>query len=465
MSNRVKARCQKEEYAKFYYTSQTMFFCLKAARVFLYAVAVIPIILTLIPSVSTVYAFVCSLVSFGLSILNEALSSFLNGYKKKAIMEYQLYETGITGSHFSKIEYDRETTNDLNELAIRKGISQVRAQEKLYTVEVPDEISDDYSYLYLCRKSAATTNYLLSRIFYIYFFALLGIAAIFIVAMFFKQEMFAYLTLIITFYPVVSPIIKACGKCKECMKDCVKICADIDNYFADGDISLERLARMYYYVQNLEFEMMLNRPVIFNVFKKLFKTGTQNLEEGVTARFEAAIVELKSKSMMQKGIISQPKGKALITVVDYDMDRLTKIAKKKKQKNSAHKSPAPSDPLTDTEQEAPQETPKAAEKEPTKETPKVVVKEPPKETPKATEKEPPKEMLKAAEKEPPKEMPKAAEKEPPKETPKAAEKESPKETPKAAGKPKAAPKAKKEAPKESSEKRTDSRQGTKKDGQ
>lgn len=336
--NRVKERCQKEEFAKFYYTSQKMFFTLKALRVVLYVLAMIPVILTFIPSVSVTYVFICSIISFGLSILNEALTSFLNEYKEKAIMEFQLYETGITGSEFSKIEYDRETTNELNELAIRKGTAQMRSAEKLHTVDVPDDISDDYSYLYLCRKSAATTNYLLSRIFYIYFFSLIAIAVCFVVAVFFKNETIEFLTLIITFYPVVSPIIKACGKCKECMKDCTKICADIDNFFADGDVSLERLARMHYYVQNLEFEMMTNRPVIYNLFKKIFQKGTDNLEEGVTIRFREAIVELKSKAMMHKGIISQPKGKALITKVDYDMDKLTKIEKRKKQKSKAPKS-------------------------------------------------------------------------------------------------------------------------------
>ena len=340
MSNKVKERCEQEEHAKFYYTSQKMFFSLKAARVFLYAVAIVPIILTLIPAVSARYAFICSIVSFSLSILNEALTSFMNSYKKKAVMVYQLFETGITGSQFSKIEYDRETTNDLNELAIRKGLGQVRTQEKLYVVDVPDEISDDYSYLYLCRKSAATTNYILSRIFYIYFFALIAIAACFVVAIFFKSNTFEYLTLIITFYPIASPIIKACGKCKECSKDCTKLCADIDNYFADGDVSLERLARMYYYVQHLEFEMMYNRPTIFNGFKAMFKKGTANLEEGVTIRFKEAIVELKSKSMMQKGMLSQPKGKALITKVDYDMEKLTQIEKKTRQKKNAKKAEA-----------------------------------------------------------------------------------------------------------------------------
>ena len=347
MSNKVKARCQKEEYAKFYYTSHKMFFSLKAVRVFLYAVALVPVVLALIPSVSKEYAFICSIVSFALSLLNEGLTSLTNNYKKKAVMEYQLYETGITGSQFAKIEYDRETTNDLNELAIRKGTSQARSQDELYVVDVPDEISDDYSYLYLCRKSAATTNYLLSRIFYIYVVSLIVIAAGFVVGAVFcsQNDTFRYLTLLITFFPVASPIIKACGKCKECIKDCTKICADIDNYFADGDVSLERLARMYYYVQTLEFEMMYNRPTIFNGFRAMFKTGVQHLEEGVTHRFIQAIVELKSKYMMQKGMLSQPKGKALITKVDYDMDKLTKIEKKKKQK-SAPKKPQPT-PLSE----------------------------------------------------------------------------------------------------------------------
>lgn len=330
--NKVKERCQKEEFAKFFYTSQKMFGELKASRIILYILALIPVVLTFIPSVSSSYAFICSVVSFSLTILNEVLTSFLNEYKEKAIMEHQLYETGITGSEFSKIEYDRETTNELNELAIRKGMSPMRKQDKLNVVNVPDEISDDYSYLYLCRKAAATTKYMLSRIFYIYCFLLVALVVFFIFAIFFKTETAEFLTLIITIYPLASPIIKACGKCKECMKDCTKICADIDNYFADGDISLERLARMYYYAQNLEFEMMTNRPTIYNIFKVLFKRGTANLEEGVTTRFKAAIVELKGKSMMHQGIIAQPKGKALITKVDYDMEQLDKIEKRKKSR-------------------------------------------------------------------------------------------------------------------------------------
>ena len=334
--NKVKERCQREEIAKFYYTAQKMFSELKVSRGILYVVAIIPVVLAFIPATATA-AFILSIISFLLSLLNEALSSFTSEYKKKAIMEYQLYETGITGSDFAKIEYDRETTNELNELAIRKGLPQMRGREKLYEPYVPDDMSDDYSYIYLCRKSAATTKYLLSRVFYIYFVFLILLAIGFVFAILAMSEPIEYMTLLITSYPLVSPIIKACGKCKECMKECTKLCADIDNYFADGDVSYERLARMYYYVQTLEFEMITTRPAIYGLYSRLFKNGTDDLEEGVTSRFQSAIVELKSKSMVQKGIISAPKGRELITRDSYDMDTLEKIANGKKQKSKTVK--------------------------------------------------------------------------------------------------------------------------------
>ena len=340
IKNRVKERAQKEEFAKFYYASQKMFFDLKASRVLLYVIALVPVVLSFIPAVSSVYVFISSIISFGLSLLNESITSFLNEYKKKAVMEHQLYETGITGTEFSKIEYDRETTNEVNELAIRKGLPKMRKKESFYDVNVPEDIPDEYAYLYLCRRSAATTKYLLSRIFYIYLFFLILVAVGFVVAVFFKSETIEYLTLIITFYPVISPIIKACGKCKECMKDCTKMCADIDNYFADGDISLERLARMHYYAQYIEFEMMTNRPTIYNLFRRMFKKGIADLEEGVTTRFKRAIVELKGKAMMQKGILALPKGRTLITKVDYDIDKLNKLEHDQKKKTQKPKTEA-----------------------------------------------------------------------------------------------------------------------------
>ena len=339
--NRAKERAQKEEFAKFYYASQKMFSDLKASRIVLYVIALIPVVLSFIPAVSGIYVFVSSLVSFGLSLLNEALTSFLTEYKKKAIMEHQLYETGITGTEFSKIEYDRETTNEVNELAIRKGLPRMRNMDSYYDVNIPDDIPDEYAYLYLCRRSAATTKYLLSRIIYIYMFFLILFAVGFVVAVFFKSNSSEYLMLLITFYPVISPIIKASGNCKECMRNCTKICADIDNFFADGDTSLERLARMHYYVQYIEFEMMTNRPTIFNGYRGMFKKGVTDLEEGVTIRFKRAIVELRGKAMMQKGILSAPKGKTLITKVDYDLDKLNKLENGQKKKNQKPKAEAP----------------------------------------------------------------------------------------------------------------------------
>ncbi len=359
--NRVKERCKNPETAKFYYTAQSMFGVLKISRGILFVIAMIPVVLTFIPAISTTYVFICSLISFGLSILNESLSSFLNEYKKKAIMEYQLYETGITGSEFSKIEYDRESTNELNELAIRKGLPRMRGKE-LYEPDVPDDISDDYSYLYLARREAATTKYMLSRVFYIYFVFLILIAVCFVSAIFFKSNTMEFLSLLITFYPIFSPIIKACGKCKECMKDCTKMCADIDNFFADGDASLERLARMYYYVQNIEFEMLTNRPPIYPLFARLFKKGIADLGEGVTDRFRAAIVELKGKSMIQKGYMAAPKGKALITKVNYDMDKLNKIEKDKKQKAKPAAAKPAEKPAEKPAQKAEKPTQKAAAK-------------------------------------------------------------------------------------------------------
>ena len=331
--NKVNERCQKSEYAKFYYGADKMFFETKIIKVGLYVLAIIPVVLALIPSLGPEYAFICSIISFALSLINEATSSFMNEHKDKAVLEYQYYETSITGSEFSKVEYDRETTNELNELAIRKGLPRMEGLETFYETEVPEDITDDYSYIYLCRRSAATNRYLLSRIFYIYFFILMGIVALFVGLIFLKTSTIEYLTLIICFYPLVSPFIKDCGKCKECMRDCTKMCADIDNFFADGDASLERLARMYYYVQTLEYEMMMSRPAIFNFFNVLFSRRIKVLQDGVTTRFKAAIVELKAKSLIYSGAISQPKGKGLITKVDYDLEKLKKIEKSKKSKS------------------------------------------------------------------------------------------------------------------------------------
>lgn len=300
--NKVSVRCQRQASAKFYYASKRMFAELKILKVLLYILAIVPVVLQFIPAVNSneVMSFAYTVISFALTILNEVLSAFFNNHKESAILEHQLYESEITGSTFSKIEYDRESTNSLNELAIRKGLPKMHSLEesgkKYHISKVPDDISDDYSYLYLCRLSAAKTNYLLSRIF-VFYAILLGIViCIFTACIFWKQNTADYLKLIIGFYPLVNPFIKNCASCKKTQKNCVKICADIDNFFADGDASIERLARFYYYTQNIEFEMMVNKPAIYNIFPAMFKRGLAILEDGVTIRFMEAINELYGKS-------------------------------------------------------------------------------------------------------------------------------------------------------------------------
>ena len=84
---------------------------------------------------------------------------------------------------------------------------------------------------------------------------------------------------------------------------------------------------MQYYVQQIEFEMYSSRPTIYKLFKKIFNRGVEVLQGGVTERFEASIVELKQKSLINKGILSIPKGKSLITQKEYDLEKLKKLEK------------------------------------------------------------------------------------------------------------------------------------------
>lgn len=339
--NKVSIRCQKQSNAKFYYASQKMFGEVKMLKIGLYLLAVVPVVLQFIPAMNTNdnLSFLYTVLSFAITILNEVLSSFFSNHKENAILEHQMYESEITGSTLSKTEYDREMTNNLHELAIRKGLPKMRDIEEdnkeYHSVVVPDEISDDYSYLYLCRTSAAKTNFILGRMFVFYVLLLTFVIVMFIACMFWKQNTADYLKLIIGFYPLVIPFIRNCMSCKKTQKNCVKICADIDNYFSDGDASVERLARFYYYTQNIEFEMMTNRPAIYNIFNKMFKHGLEVLEAGVTLRFEDSINELYGKS---KGLVTQARGKGLITRVDYDLEKIQELERKKKlQKAQAKK--------------------------------------------------------------------------------------------------------------------------------
>ncbi len=353
--NRVSSRCAKDSCAKFLFASNRMYSELKWIKIGLYLLNIVPVVICFLPTSDEGTQLVCSFISFALTLVNEIVTAFLNNYKEKAILEHQLYEASITGSSFSKIEYDRESTNDLNELAIRKGLGKMRKMNSYPVSYVPDEITDDYSYLYLCRTSAAKYRYLLSRLFYFCAGLLIAIAILFIGVTFMDYTTGKTLYLLVCFWPLIVPFIRDCAACKKCMRQCVKICADIDNFFADGDASVERLARFYYYVQNIEFEMLTTRPVIYRFISSIFAHGVAVLTDGVTERFKEAIVELKGKSLMNKGIISQPKGKGLITKVELDLDYIKKVEKAKK---SQSKTVAAPEAITDSQPKKTVEQPK-----------------------------------------------------------------------------------------------------------
>lgn len=339
--NKVKERCAKDGCAKFLFASQRMFAELKYIKLFLYVLNIVPVVVCFLPSSTELTKIICSCVSFALTIINEVASALLSNYKEKAILSHQLYEAEITGSSFSKIEYDRESTNDLNELAIRKGLPKMRKQQSYPVSYVPDEITDDYSYLYLCRTSAAKIRYLVSRLFCGYVILLIAIAITLVGANFVKATTGQTLYIFICFWPLIIPLIRNCLSSRKCSRQCVKICADIDNFFADGDDSVERLARFYYYVQNIEFEMLLTKPTIFHLVEAMCKRGVSILTDGVTQRFKEAIVELKSRNLMMRGVIAQPHGKQLITKTDYDLETLNKLKKTKTKTEKAPTKPKP----------------------------------------------------------------------------------------------------------------------------
>ncbi len=318
--NKVAKLCQQEKNAKFYYASQRMFFESKLIKVFAYLLSIVPIVLSLIKAIDNkTLVFVATMISFSLTLILEFTSSFLNNHKEKSILLNQLYQASITGTTFSKVQYDREMTNKLNELAIRKAASKMSNLTDYNEVNVPEEIDDKYSYLYLCRLNAASTNYLMSRMYAFYVVALIFVIVLFISFSFVKNDTYEFLQLIIQFYPLVLPIIRNIASSQKTMKYCTKISADIDNYFAEGNNSNEELARFIYYAQNIEFESMVASPAKYSIFSKVHKHGLKILEKGVTKRFIEATMSLtKSKTKYLK----------------KDIDINTKSKKRKNSKKS-----------------------------------------------------------------------------------------------------------------------------------
>jgi hypothetical protein len=328
--NKVKDRSLTESALKFKYASESSYRLAKILKLGLYLLAIISVVMSQIEALKQI-GFAMTILSFAITIITDLTGQLRSNIVESAILEKQLFEIEITGSTFSKIEYDREMTNKLQELAIRKGLSKAKSTKtKHIPVLVPDHVSDDYSYLYLVRIEAAKRNYILSRFFYIYAMLLVGIVLIFItLASLRKAETKDFLQLIIGFYPLLKPIITNMSASKKAATNYVKICADIDNFFADGDDSLERLARFYYYVQNLEFEALSNCPTMYAMLQAPFKHGQQVLVRGVSERFIEATYELKTRNLMLKHGLAIPKGQDLITRREYTLEDLERRANRK----------------------------------------------------------------------------------------------------------------------------------------
>ncbi|MBQ9448631.1 MAG: hypothetical protein IJU60_02005 [Acholeplasmatales bacterium] len=367
--NRVYERSQKESSAKFYYSSQKLFREVKAIKLTLYILSMVPIILSFTPvneikigDTNIDVTFVATMVAFLLNIIAELASSLMTGHKEKAILLNQLYEAEITGSSFSKIEYDRELTNELNELAIRKALAKMaRTKKNYHDPKVPENISDEYCYLYLCRSSSAGIKYIMSRMFYFYVILLITLVTLFTSIAIMKSDKNGtehFLRLIIQFYPLILPIIRNINGSAKTMKYCSKIAADIDNFFADGDDSIERLARFQYYVQNIEFEMLTMAPARYAIFPLVFKRGVRVLNAGVTKRFTAAIEELKKKALMAKGITIRTPKKSILTRTEIDLEALEKKERMLERKKAM--ATAEEEVVTPTPAPAPKPTPKPA---------------------------------------------------------------------------------------------------------
>lgn len=346
--NKVILRCKKESSAKFYYSSRIMQTESKSVKLIAYFISIIPIALSLlpIPGDKTTLVFATTMISFGLTLFLEFISSFLSNHKEKSILLGQLYEAEISGSTFSKIEYDREMTNELNELAIRKSANKMSKVSDYHTENVPEEIEDRYSYLYLCRTKSAATYYLMSRMFAIYVAALCLLITLFICIAFVKNDTFQFLQLIIQFYPLILPIIRNITASRKTMRYCAKLSADIDNFLADGDDSTMRLARFVYYVQNIEFEMLMASPARYSIFYKMFRRGLKNLEKGVTKRFisaERGMYKLTGKPMPKllapKTVKKETKGTAKTKKQSAakSEQKVTKTTEKTKAKSQAPK--------------------------------------------------------------------------------------------------------------------------------
>ena len=118
--NKVKDRSLTESALKFKYASESSYRLAKILKLGLYFLAIISVVMSQIEALKQI-GFAMTILSFAITIITDLTGQLRSNIVESAILEKQLFEIEITGSTFSKIEYDREMTNELQELAIRKG--------------------------------------------------------------------------------------------------------------------------------------------------------------------------------------------------------------------------------------------------------------------------------------------------------------------------------------------------------
>ncbi len=310
--NRVLEYENKEKNIQIYRSAQKMSTEAKLAKIIMYIVTFIPLILVLTQDLfgkdeatANLVKFSSSAVSLILNILTELISNIIANHKEKSVLLAQLFETKITSHALSKMEYDREMTNDIYELAIRKGTLK---KEKEYTgaYDVPQEIDDKFAFLFINRYIAAETRYLLNKL-QILYGILITVASILFIFLISNLNMTEAVYYIVCFWPVLIPIVRNFAKSFKNQKQCVKMSADIDNYFADGDDSSEKLNRFNAYIQSISFEMRNNLIIIPSALRQLLANQIKILDVGVTNRFIEAIYEFEYLVAQKKGIKTRKK--------------------------------------------------------------------------------------------------------------------------------------------------------------
>lgn len=300
--NQVRIRSHLTQNARIAQAADRMMMEVRAINAALYLVAWLPALLVFV--VPEKFQFVCSAVSLFLNVVTQVTDTAMYNHKERAIMVLQLYEANITNTIYARIEYDRESTNETYEYSLRK--SKIKDTPKFFNYYVvPDSVEEKYAYLYTQRRVVAENRYLLGkwRIYLaIMMFTIAAIATglIIFVSFTFEYSLTSIIPQVVCFWPVLIPIVTKFNEAGASSKRCVKISADIDNFFADHDRSAVRLERFNYYIQSLMFEFRLKLGPIPYSFRYLFSHKLRIMQIGICERFLQAVYDLEGNTSLGK---------------------------------------------------------------------------------------------------------------------------------------------------------------------